>query len=708
VKGKKLPLNKIVVDGGTQSRAGLDDATVFEYTEAMLAGDAFEPVVVFYDGKRYWLADGFHRVKAAKEANAKTIEADVRQGTQRDAILYSVGANAKHGKRRTNDDKKRAVEKLLSDPEWSQWSNREIARRCAVDEGTVRRYREEMTAEFPQSTLRQGADGRVIDTANIGGKGEFPSWGSKLDDLKFYACYGSPKLTLFGQAFEDFEAARLAYPDAKIFQGAIIRGWNLQYARSMYFVEATESTPEKTPDEAMADILGEPYEADADQEAPNFNIHVTALYPVDRKFKRIYDHPMGEDEWDELAHKFYPRCEAVSGADVIVEGLVVDQKFSIWSARVAGAGHPPEGQEESEQPDSEEFIDDWSEALYPDKWYAWNNEKKIVWLRPFDTKMDVVRAYPTGHSIGMGKDIIRWRSSVSFRSAWAEYTLEEPKIQRAQPAQPYYPEGTVFVSQQASIYPVDRKNKIIWNYPHSLNGWLGTGREVYPGCTGLYGRAINGKARFVGWRVLPVSAKVEPPAAPAIIVPQKFGVLLVDPPWNYDDQDDSHYGRIDAGDLAAFPVGDLAADDCALFLWTTLPQLFKTDELATAWGFTYSGNGFTWAKVRKGVAADTYRQLNALDSWHHSVGAYMMPNAELCLLFLKGNPKRQNADVRSLIVASVRKHSQKPDDQYSRIERMYAGPYLELFAREKRDGWFAWGDEVESDITFGGIEAKAR
>lgn len=97
--------------------------------------------MVFYDGKKHWLADGFHRFHAYQKAGREKVAADVRQGTRRDAILHSVGANETHGLRRTRDDKRRAVETLLNDAEWGKWTDREIARRCAVSPQTVANVR---------------------------------------------------------------------------------------------------------------------------------------------------------------------------------------------------------------------------------------------------------------------------------------------------------------------------------------------------------------------------------------------------------------------------------------------------------------------------------------------------------------------------------------------------------------------------------------
>ena len=143
----KLELVSISKDGGTQPRAAIDPDTVGEYAEAMKAGAKFPPIVVFHDGQEYWLADGFHRVQAATRAMLIEISADVRQGTRRDAVLYSVGANSEHGMRRTNADKRRAVMTLLNDEKWGKWSDREIARQCRVGNKFVSDIRRSLCPE---------------------------------------------------------------------------------------------------------------------------------------------------------------------------------------------------------------------------------------------------------------------------------------------------------------------------------------------------------------------------------------------------------------------------------------------------------------------------------------------------------------------------------------------------------------------------------
>lgn len=168
----KLDILAIELDGGTQPRAQLDFNVIMEYAEAMESGAAFPPVVVFYDGKHYWLADGFHRVKAAQNAGLAGIEAEVRQGTRRDAILYAVGANAGHGLRRTNEDKRRAVLTLLNDPEWRRWNDAEISRRCVVTAMTVGRLRAELISnnviDNPPRIVQRNGTTYTMDTGNIG------------------------------------------------------------------------------------------------------------------------------------------------------------------------------------------------------------------------------------------------------------------------------------------------------------------------------------------------------------------------------------------------------------------------------------------------------------------------------------------------------------------------------------------------------------
>lgn len=169
-----VAISSINMDGGTQPRAAIDFDVVEEYALALASGAAFPPVVVFFDGSTYWLADGFHRTHAHKTAGRQSIECDVRQGTRRDAVLFSVGANASHGMRRTTEDKRRAVLTMFNDPEWSHWADSAIARQCAVDHKTVARHRPAPSWEIPKidapRTVSRGGSTYTMNTSAIGAR----------------------------------------------------------------------------------------------------------------------------------------------------------------------------------------------------------------------------------------------------------------------------------------------------------------------------------------------------------------------------------------------------------------------------------------------------------------------------------------------------------------------------------------------------------
>lgn len=168
-----LNLRSIRIDGGTQSRVELNNATVEEYSEAMAEGAAFPPVVVFFDGANHWLADGFHRYFGADHAGIDSIAADVRNGTQQDAQLFSFSVNADHGLRRSNADKRKSVTGALKHPVSSKWSDNQIAKHCGVHHSTVgdvRRSLADSASDKPAErtyTTKHGTSA-VMNTANIG------------------------------------------------------------------------------------------------------------------------------------------------------------------------------------------------------------------------------------------------------------------------------------------------------------------------------------------------------------------------------------------------------------------------------------------------------------------------------------------------------------------------------------------------------------
>ena len=178
--GTTLPIQTITRDAQCQPRAYLIPDVIDQYAEEMAEGAIFPPVIVFHEADTYWLADGFHRVAAAEQAGLGGVRCEIREGTFRDAVLYSVGTNATHGLRRTNQDKRRAIETLIEDPDWSQWSDREIARKAAVSHDFVSRLRRSLaTNDGDKKTINVKYTDRwgnesIMNTANIGKRPDTP------------------------------------------------------------------------------------------------------------------------------------------------------------------------------------------------------------------------------------------------------------------------------------------------------------------------------------------------------------------------------------------------------------------------------------------------------------------------------------------------------------------------------------------------------
>ena len=170
-----------------------------------------------------------------------------------------------------------------------------------------------------------------------------------------------------------------------------------------------------------------------------------------------------------------------------------------------------------------------------------------------------------------------------------------------------------------------------------------------------------------------------------------YGVIYADPAWVYRDK--ALAGRRGAGckyqltsmkDMCKLPVAELAASDCALFMWVTMPQLANGLRLMDAWGFTFKTNAFTWIKRTK----------NAKMFW--GMGRYTRANAELCILGTRGKPKRVSAGVHSVIESPIGPHSRKPQEARDRIVSLLGDiPRIELFARGSSDGFDAWGNTPE-------------
>lgn len=193
-----------------------------------------------------------------------------------------------------------------------------------------------------------------------------------------------------------------------------------------------------------------------------------------------------------------------------------------------------------------------------------------------------------------------------------------------------------------------------------------------------------------------------------------YRAILADPPWSFGNYSvageaknaKKHYDCMTAEEIAALPVSVLAADDCALFMWTTWPTLPLWLPTIEAWGFHYAGLAWEWIKFN-----------SVTGKYAFGPGYGTRKNLEPCLLATRGAPalrkplsffgvegeRSGSHSVRDFIEAMPmdciraprREHSRKPDEQYRRIQTMFDGPYIELFGRQRWLGWTVWGNQTE-------------
>jgi N6-adenosine-specific RNA methylase IME4 len=180
----------------------------------------------------------------------------------------------------------------------------------------------------------------------------------------------------------------------------------------------------------------------------------------------------------------------------------------------------------------------------------------------------------------------------------------------------------------------------------------------------------------------------------------RYGLVYADPNWEFrawsskgsGRSASQHYETAPDDDILAFGpiIGALALPDAMFLCWATGPQFPLALELIGAAGFKYQTFGFSWSKLNKSVdAAEPF----AVDDFFMGQGHWTRANEEICILATRGAPERLNADVRQKVIAPLGRHSEKPKI-HDRIERLVAGPYLELFARAPVKNWTVWGNEI--------------
>lgn len=187
----------------------------------------------------------------------------------------------------------------------------------------------------------------------------------------------------------------------------------------------------------------------------------------------------------------------------------------------------------------------------------------------------------------------------------------------------------------------------------------------------------------------------------------KYQIIYADPPWSYSDKrgNDAGYGGISydtmsVKDICNLPIGELADENCMLFMWATFPNLQEGLDVIKAWGFEYKTLGFSWIKTNKGDGQPFF-----------GIGYYTKSNCEVCLIGVKGKPIKVSDSVSSVIMEPLDGHSKKPDIVRNKIVELCGDiPRIELFARDqgdknlwgenRMDGWDVWGNEVVNSVSL--------
>jgi N6-adenosine-specific RNA methylase IME4 len=175
----------------------------------------------------------------------------------------------------------------------------------------------------------------------------------------------------------------------------------------------------------------------------------------------------------------------------------------------------------------------------------------------------------------------------------------------------------------------------------------------------------------------------------------KYNTILVDPPWRFQNRTGKmapehkrlrRYSTMDIEEIKNLPIGQLANEDAHIYLWVPNALLQEGLDVLKAWGFTYKAN-LVWYKIRNDGGPDG-----------RGVGFYFRNVTELVLFGVKGNKRTLKAGRTqvNIVMSRKREHSRKPDELYEIVEECSPGPYLELFARHKRDGWTSWGNELKA------------
>jgi len=182
---------------------------------------------------------------------------------------------------------------------------------------------------------------------------------------------------------------------------------------------------------------------------------------------------------------------------------------------------------------------------------------------------------------------------------------------------------------------------------------------------------------------------------------KKYNIIYADPPWHYGSKSavnnttgsaikplSDHYSTMSLQELKNMPIKNMTKDDAACFMWVTDSHIDEALEVLRSWGFAYKTIAFNWIKT------------TSKGNYCKNVAPWTMKSSEICLLGIKGRMTKykQANNIESLVIAQRTQHSQKPNEVRKRIEDLFGDlPRIELFARQKTDGWDAWGNEIVDD-----------
>lgn len=183
----------------------------------------------------------------------------------------------------------------------------------------------------------------------------------------------------------------------------------------------------------------------------------------------------------------------------------------------------------------------------------------------------------------------------------------------------------------------------------------------------------------------------------------EYSIIYADPPWSYKDKRGNNptwgamtYPTMLVDEIKALPVQQIAADNCMLFLWATFPLLQEGLDVIKAWGFKYKTSGFLWVKTNKRQDLEQVSFFPAEPDLFFGIGYYTKSNCEVCLIGVRGKPIKKSDCVSSVVIAPISRHSQKPDEVRQRIVEFCGDvPRIELFARQKVDGWDSIGFDID-------------